>query len=156
MKKIVLFSLLALALGVSAASAEVDTWSKPGTFTAQVGVGLHWGGLVEVQGGVDLALLQVPLAPTFPLDVGVSGRVAVATNGIGAGAYGTTHLSLKALRTGQSWLNPLELSLAIGVGLLPQIGLDAYGGLAYHLDRSWAIYVEGATFGSVLGASYRF
>lgn len=156
MNKVICFSLLALLLGLSSVSADADTWSKPGTLTAQAGVGLHWGGLAEVQGGVDYGLGQIPFAPTFPLDLGVSGRLVVSTGGFGAGVYGTAHYSWKALRTGQRWLDGWETYLGIGLGLVPGFGLDAYGGLSYHFNKDWAVYGEGALYGSVLGASYRF
>lgn len=156
MKKLVSIALFSLTFGLTLASADVDTWSQPGRLTAQAGLGLYWGGLGEVQGGVDYGLAQVPFAPQFVVDFGVSGRIAAATAGVGAGAYGTAHYSFRNLRTGQDWVDRFELGLGIGVGILPHVGLDAYGNLSYHFDKRWAAYLEGAPFGTVIGASYRF
>lgn len=156
MKRFLFMSLVVALACVGSVSAESATWSRPGTLTGQVGVGLHWGGVGELQGGVDYGLVQLPLAPVFPLDVGVSGRLALVPNGVGAGVYGTLHYSLKALKTGAAWIDGFEPYLGIGLGLLPGLGLDGYGGLAYHFNKSWGIYAEGGVYGSVLGASYRF
>jgi len=155
MKKRIGAAVFGLLLSVVSVSADQDTWSKPGRLTAQAGIGSAWRSLGQVQGGIDYSLAQVAFAPTFPVDFGFSGRVALATAGVGLGAYGTAHYTWKSLRTGQDWIDRFEIYLGLGLGVLPAIRLDGYGGLAYHLDKGWAVYVEGATFGGVIGASYR-
>ena len=156
MKQVVVLSCLLMILGVSAVSADANTWAKPGTVTAQAGVGIYWGGLGQLSGGVDVGLGQVVFAPTFPVDFGVAGRVALTTGALGASAYGTASYSWRALRTGQAWVDNLETYLGLGVAILPNLGLDGLGGVAYHFNNQWAVFVEGAQFGSVLGAAFRF
>lgn len=151
------FSIVALLMVLaSAAFAESETWSRPGYLTAQAGLGLHWGGLGQLEVGADYAVAQLPLGSAFPLDFGVAARLAAAPSLIGAGAFGTLHYSPKALRTGQDWLDRFELGAGIGLALLPQIGLDGFGVVSFHFDRRWAVLLEGAAFGGVIGVSYRF
>jgi hypothetical protein len=155
MKRLALLLVLSV-VALSAVSAEADTWLRPSSAEAQVGVGLYWHGFGQVQGGVDVGLVQIPFDPQFPLDLGVSGRVALASGGFGAGVYGVASYSWKALRTGQAWLDGLETYLGLGIGLAPSLGLDGLGGVEYHFNRHWALYVEGGQFGGALGGAYRF
>jgi hypothetical protein len=155
MKKCLSLVAFALLVGTAFVSAEVDTWSKPGSVEARAGLGLYWHGFGQVQGGVDVGLSQVPIAPTFPLDLGVAGRLAYAGE-LGAAVYAKADYSWKALRTGQSWLDGLETYLGLGVAVLPYIGFDAMGGVEYHFNKSWSIYAEAGQFGGVLGGAYRF
>jgi hypothetical protein len=152
--------LLFLAAGavLTGTVYAADTYSNPGSVTAQLGLGLGWGGIDgSLQGGVDVGLAQLPLAPEFPLDVGIAGRADLSfAPSLGAGVYGTLHYSWKALHTNLEWLNHMETYLGIGLAVLPQIGLDAYGGLAYHFNNHWALYVESDRYNGTIGGSYRF
>ena len=156
--KRVLLTLAALAVFAGAASAAENTYLNPGSVSAQLGLGLGWGGLNgSVQGGVDVGIVQLPLGSQFPLDIGIAGRAGVSfAPAISAGAYGTLHYSWKALRTKLDWLNHMETYLGIGLGILPSLGLDAYGGLSYHFNNGWALFVESNRYVGVLGLSYRF
>ena len=155
-KKSVFLAVLAVVIGAVPAMAWNDTYFKPGTLTAQAGAGLYWGGFVEVEGGVDYAFEQADLSPEFPLDFGLAGRAAFSNYGFGVGVFATAHYSWKSLRTKLDWLNHMETYLGLGIDLLPGVSLDAFGGVSYHLNEKWAIYVEGGFHDSVLGAQYRF
>lgn len=152
--------LLILAAGavLTASASAADTYSNPGSVTAQLGLGLGWGGVIGVlDGGVDVGLVQLPLAPEFPLDVGIAGRAGLSfAPSLDVGVYGTLHYSWKALHTNLDWLNHMETYLGIGLAILPGIGLDAYGGLSYHFNNHWAIYVESSRYAGTIGGSYRF
>ena len=152
-----LLTLAAAAVLTGVACAE-DTYSRPGSVAAQLGLGLGWGGVTGVlDGGVDVGLVQLPLAPEFPLDVGVSGRAGLSfAPSLGVGAYGTLHYSWKALHTNLEWLNHMETYLGVGLAILPHIGLDAYGGLSYHFNDHWALFVESSSYNGSIGGSYRF
>lgn len=154
MKKL-LFVLLALIIATGAAYAANDSYSKPGSLTAQVGLGLYWAGFgADLQGGVDYSLYRIP---SFPLDLGVSGRVGLGFgSGFDLGAYGTAHFSWKDLGTRLDWLNHLETYIGLGLLVLPDLRFDGYVGTAYHINSQWAVYLEGAYENTVLGASYRF
>lgn len=147
-----LLGVLVLTQGVAA----LDTWAPPGRVSAQAGVGLQRTGLAQVSGGMNLTLTQVDLSPEFPLDLGLAGRASVANMGVAVGVFGAARWSWKSLHTGLDWVNRLELSLGLGVGLVPLVGLDAFGGLSYHLDSRWAVLLEGTPFGAVVGAAYQF
>ena len=161
MKKLCIFLLSLAAFGISNVSAEQSTYSKPGSLSAQAGLGLYWGHYdgLDIEGGVDLGLVQVPFANVLPIDFGVSGRVGLgigAWGGLSVGAFGTAHYSWKALGAKLDWLNRLESYLAIGVQILPGLNLDGYGGNAYHIDQNFAVFYEGGYHASVLGVSYKF
>lgn len=147
------------AVGLVPAMADSDTYSKPGTLTAQAGVGLAWAylGGVGLQAGADYGIAQVPFAPKLAMDFGASARVGFGTwGGLSAAVFGTAHYSWKELGLGIDWVNRLESYLGIGLAILPGLGLDAYSGTAYHLDKNLAIFVEGGYYSSVVGVSYRF
>jgi len=151
-----LFVVLALIFATAAVHAASDTYSKPGSLTAQVGLGLYWGAFgADLQGGVDYSLYQIP---SFPLDLGVSGRFGLFGSGFALGGYGTAHYSWKELGTRLDWLNHLETYAGLGVLILPlsDLRLDFYLGTKYHFNSQWAIYLEGAYNNTVLGVSYRF
>lgn len=156
MKRFVL-TLAAMAALAGTAAAE-DTYLSPGSVTAQLGLGLGWGGLSgSLQGGVDVGLLQLPLGKQFPLDVGIAGRAGLGFPvAFSAGAYGTLHYSWKALRTNLDWLNHVETYLGIGLAIIPGLGLDAFGGLSYHFNNGWAAYIESNRYVGSIGVSYRF
>lgn len=155
MKKLTTLALLGLVVALGAATAESDTWLKPGRLTAEVGIGTGWHSFGQIAGGLDLGLVQVPFAPNFPVDFGLGGRAAIGTGGIGVGAYGTAHYSWKAARSGNAFVDGLEMYFGLGLGVMPTFGLDGYGGLAYHFDKSWAVIVEATGFSGILGVSYR-
>jgi hypothetical protein len=152
--------LLILATGVvlTASASAADTYSSPGSVTAQLGLGLGWGGVTgELAGGVDVGLFQLPLAPEFPLDVGVAGRAGLSfAPELDAGAYGTLHYSWKAAHTGLEWLNHMETYIGVGLAILPHLGLDGYLGFSYHFNNHWALYVESDRYAGTIGGSYRF
>jgi opacity protein-like surface antigen len=155
--KRILLILAAAAVFTGTVAAE-DTYSKPGSVSAQVGLGLGWGGVTgAVTGGIDVGLVQIPLGSQFPLDIGIAGRADLSfAPSLGVGAYGTLHYSWKALRTNLEWLNHMETYLGIGLAILPHLGLDAYGGLSYHFNNQWAAFVEGSSSVLSVGAAYRF
>ena len=160
MKRLILVMLTLAAFGALPAMAA-DTYSKPGTLTAQAGLGLYWGlfGGFDLQGGVDYGITQFDFAPVFPLDVGASGRVGFGSwGGLAGGVYGTAHYSWKSLGTSFDWLNRLESYIGIGVEVLPSLGLSSYSGSAYHFDNHLAAFLEYDAIGggTVLGASYKF
>jgi hypothetical protein len=158
-KKLFLVLLTAAAVGLVPAMADQDTYLKPGTVSAQVGIGAYWGyfGGVNLEGGADLGLVQVPFAPKIPIDFGVAGRVGFGTwLGLSAGAFGTAHYSWKALGTGLDWLNRIESYIGLGVDFLPGIGIDGFGGNSYHFDKNFAVFVESGYYATVIGGAFRF
>jgi len=139
-----------------------ETYSEPGSVTAQLGIGPYWGygGGANLQAGIDGGLAQIPIAPTFPLDLGVSARVGLFTpQWLYASVFGTAHYSWKALNPRWDWVNHLETYIGLGIQFLPGLSLAGYLGTDYHFDSHWAIYLEASAFdygGTVIGASYKF
>lgn len=158
MKKLFLVLLTVAAVGLVPAAADQNTFSKPGSLSAQVGIGSSWGyyfGGLNVEGGVDVGLAQVPFAPKFPVDFGVAGRVGMSTwGGLSAGAFGTASYSWKALGLGIQWVDALESYLGLGVRILPGLGIDGFGGNAYHFDKNLSIFVESGYYSTVLGVAF--
>lgn len=157
MKRLFLIMTTAAVLGLVPAMADQNTFSKPGSISAQVGIGVSWaylGGL-NIEGGADLGLVQVPFAPKLPIDFGVAGRVGFGTWGaLSVGAFGTASYSWKSLGLGVEWVNQLESYLALGLVFIPGLGLDAFAGNAYHFDKNLAVFLESGYHTNVLGVSF--
>ena len=165
MKKLVLSLMTAFVVAAGPAMAA-DTYFKPGSLVAQVGVGYGWG--LGVEGGADLSLGQWVIAPVLPLDYGVGARVGFRTGfltygaGVGAEGHFAVHYSWKALGTGMDFVNRLESYTGIGVQLVPADTIPVYlselGGTSYHLDNNLAIEIGyySITGGGTLGLTYRF
>lgn len=161
MKKLFLGMIILAAVGLVPAMAEQNTYFKPGSLVAQAGVGYGWGAGVE--GGVDLSLGQFELAPVFPLDWGVAARGAVAFGSevsIGVGGYGVLHYSLKALKTGNQFVDRIETSFGLGVDFLLRsnggLGIGYIDTWSYHVDDKLAVELGYYSLaGATLGVTYK-
>lgn len=157
MRKSGLGVLLALTLAALPAHAVSKTYFQPGTALAVGGISLAWGSTGGVLlGGGDYGLVQFPLADTLPLDLGVSGRVALSPTGISLAGLCKVSLGWKAFDLRADWLDRIESTLSLGLEVQPSPDLAASFTTAYHLDQRWALFTEWGTFGGVLGGSYRF
>lgn len=152
MKKTLWIALFCLVAGLS--FGEIGP--KPGTVTAQGGVGWLWGGVAELQVGADVALTRVTFSPEFPLDFGASARAFVGFPGLAAGAYATATYDFEALKTRVDWFDDLSVSLGLGLQMVPGLGLDGYLGFRYQFHSAWGAYLEASSWGSILGLSYLF
>jgi hypothetical protein len=161
MKNLFLVLLLAGA-GLMSATADQNTYFKPGSLLAQAGVAFGYWGL-GVEGGADLSLGQASFAPVFPIDYGVAVRGALGFGkglGFGVGGYGTAHYSFKALKSGSPYVDKLETSIAIGLDFAPGAAFPLWIGYfdtwSYHIDDKLAVELGYYSLSwYTLGVTYR-
>ena len=100
MKRVVLL-IVVLALAAPFAALAEETHYQPGNVLASIGVGAGWGyggfGL-WVYPGAEFMFAKANLGGAFPLDFGIALKGIVGFSwaryiDIGAGAFGTAHLS---------------------------------------------------------------
>lgn len=177
MRKKLLVVLLVLTLCVTGAFAKGKSW-EPGAdplmapgdlaLSAGLGYGFFWGA-IDVSGGVEFMLGKFMLGDTIPITYGVAGKASYYRYTyyssyhaayIGAGGFGTLHLSLKDLDLSEStkWMNRADVYIGLGAGFYGwseswtdssefRIGLRAVGGVNYFLNDHIAITFEGGSYG---------
>jgi len=173
-KKLFLVLMASLALGATPLMADkvVDSFAKPGDFSAQAGLGLLFYGYgvgFSVSPGVEYGLAQVKLSEQFPINFGVAARgfytsyeysyFSSYTWGytyFGLGGYGTAHYSLKNLHLGSDFFNHVDYYLGLGVGFTAATPTGTYA--KYYKDQTGSDFTTGFAGGIGLvgysGVSY--
>ena len=172
MSKRMLVFLLAAALCVTGVFAKGNAWTPgpeplmaPGdlALTAGVGYGFFWGA-VDVSGGAEYMLGKFMIADTIPLTYGAAVKAAYYGYSdwhyLGAGGFGTLHLSLKDLNLSESmgWLSNVDSYIGLGAGFYSynwasgsysefRVGLRTVGGFNYFLNDRIALNFEGGYYG---------
>jgi hypothetical protein len=183
MRKRLLAVLLIAALclpGVFAKEKEKGKKWEPGkeplmapgdlAITAGVGYGFLWGA-IDVSGGVEYMIGKFEIADTIPLTWGVAAKAAYYRYSydsswyysyLGAGAFGTLHLSIKDLDLPENmgWAENVDTYIGLGAGFYSwndnyygstdnafRINIRTVGGVNYFLNDHIAINLEGGYYG---------
>lgn len=171
MRKRMIVLLLAVSILVSGAFAKGKAWQPgddplmaPGDLavTAGVGYGFLWGA-VDVAGGIEFMLGQFAVADAIPLTYGVAAKATYYGHPgdwswLGAGAFGTLHLSVKDLGLPENlgWAANADLYVGLGIGLYSydyygsgdfRLNIRSVGGVNYFLSENLAINFEGGYYG---------
>ncbi len=185
MKKLaLLFTVLILILAIpSAVFAQKKAPPKggweglvhKGDFAAYAGIGIGYG--FSIVPGVEWIFADVK-AGTVPLAFGLSAKGLINFypgfwSSYGIGALATGHLGLKGLDIPEFFQN-LDFYISLGLGLSyfsweagyvplfdnPHFGFATADGVAYYINKKWAVYIEGTyvgyVAGAVIGARYTF
>ncbi len=172
MRKRLIVLLLAVFILASGAFAKGNAWQPgddplmaPGdlALTAGIGYGFFWGAL-DVSGGAELMMGQFTIADAIPLTWGVAAKAAYYGfsdwHYLGAGGFGTLHLSIKDLNLPENlgWARNIDSYIGVGAGFYSytwasgsynefRIGLRTVGGFNYFLNDRIAINFEGGYYG---------
>jgi hypothetical protein len=169
--------LLAIPMSVFAAPKKVN-WVglvHKNDFAVFAGVGFGYG--FTIAPGVEWAFADWKAGDVVPLAFGLTGKGMINFysgfwTSYGIGALATAHLGLKGLDI-PDFLQNLDFYLSLGVGLSwfsYNAGVSTYGamnvgfatsdGLAYYINKNWAVYAEytywGFASGGTIGARYTF
>ena len=144
-------------------------------FAVYAGVGIGLG--FTIAPGVEWCFADVKVGNVVPLAFGLAGKGMINFypgfwTSYGVGALATMHLGLKGLDMPVFFQN-FDFYISAGVGLSwfsYNLGVSRYGamnvgfatadGLAYYINKHWAVYLEGTywgfTGGATIGARYTF
>lgn len=134
--------------------------------SAGLGYGFFWGA-IDVSGGVEFMLGKFEIGDAIPLTYGVAAKAAYYRYSydsswyysyLGAGGFGTLHLSIKDLGLPENWLwaENADVYIGLGAGFYSygwtgnrsfEIGLRTAGGVNYFLNDHIAINFEGGYYG---------
>jgi len=138
--------------------------------SAGLGYGFFWGA-IDVSGGVEFMLGKFEIGDAIPLTYGVAAKAAYYRYSydsswyysyLGAGGFGTLHLSIKDLGLPEGWLwaENADVYIGLGAGFYGwnyddygaksnefRIGLRTVGGVNYFLNDHIAINFEGGYYG---------
>jgi len=180
MRKRLLVALLVITLCVSGVFAKGKSWTPgseplmaPGDLavSAGLGYGFFWGA-IDVSGGVEYMLGQFKLGDAIPLTWGVAAKAVYYKYSysstwyysyLGAGGFGTLHLSMKDLDLPENmgWAKNIDTYIGIGMGFYSwkehyeswydysdfKIGLRTVGGVNYFFNDHFALNLEGGYYG---------
>jgi len=175
MKRFLVLALV-LSLVLGAVWAEDAASSAPLmdvgdlAVSAGLGYGIFWGAL-DVSAGAEIMLGQFLVGESIPLTYGAAVKGAYYRYGgildyfisyLGAGVFGTLHVSLKDLPwlADTAFLRNVDTYVGLGLGLYGyhdsyygasedefRLGFRSTGGFNYFLSPSLAINVEGGYYG---------
>ncbi|NOY07584.1 MAG: hypothetical protein GXP33_01940 [Spirochaetes bacterium] len=164
---IVLITALPVLSFAGSGDSKWDSYLKPGNFLVSAGIGFGWGyGLsLAVYPGAELIMAQVKIAGEIPIQFGAAVKGLVNPYGwgsytgivLGAGGFGTAHLSFKGLNLPFDYLNRMDFYIGLGVvvnfdtgGYFSyyynsplSIGISSYSGVNYFINDNLAVYLEG-------------
>ena len=150
----------------------------PGDLAVSAGLGFGFlGGAIDVSGGAEYMLGKFMIGDAVPLTYGVAAKAAyynlsedyygytVKYSYLGAGVFGTLHLSIKDLNLPENmgWARNVDTYVGLGVGLYSYnytnsvwsaydvhdfyVRLRTVGGVNYFFNDHFAINLEGGYYG---------